>query len=486
MEIEHFVQNQSKDNIDKEKDIKDSQPKEALILKKIKNQEKNEEPNYSFQKSQESESQKTQGNSYSIILRTSYDKCKHNKDSQNPDANNEENNSNNLVEQNNIPQKDYLLNKNSENETNYKINDKKNNDNIANKGNVNMIVDEDLNKNIDTIDNKEVNKNKDRIENEEEISAKNNNYNPFNKKNRKGKIIKNEENKTSGSEEDKFMDKKGKIPIITLTTFLPPKVNDREIGGKFSKFFSLLSGKKKEKEIMNNSDKKEEEEKSEKNKLVTLEEKLKSDNIEVNEKKEENYEDNNGNKNVKYDFVFGLISSKNKDKEQNKENEENKKVEKKDEENVKEINNSKNTNSYIIKAEPIVNNNKETINNILSSSEQIEDKDKLSSYSYLSTSSLVKLIRKNSKCSALLLAILLGSCGLFYLLLKKINLKTLLSKISKLGFLNNILSIFAVGFVDFMERYNDVYRLLIGIIVVICLWFVIKILIKCFMKARKK
>ena len=260
MEIEHFVQNQSNDNIEKEKDIKDAQPKEALILKKIKNQEKNEEPNYSFQKSQESESQKTQSNSYSIILRTSYDKCKHNKDSQNPDANNEENNSNNLVEQNNIPQKDYLLNKNSENETNYKINDKQNNDNIADKGNVNMIVDEDLNKNIDTIDNKEVNKNKDRIENEEEISAKNNNYNPFNKKNRKRKIIKNEENKTSGSEEDKFMDKKGKIPIITLTTFQPPKVNDKEIGGKFSKFFSLLSGKKKEKETMNNSDKKEEEE----------------------------------------------------------------------------------------------------------------------------------------------------------------------------------------------------------------------------------
>ena len=485
MEIEHFVQNQSNDNIEKEKDIKDAQPKEALILKKIKNQEKNEEPNYSFQKSQESESQKTQSNSYSIILRTSYDKCKHNKDSQNPDANNEENNSNNLVEQNNIPQKDYLLNKNSENEANYKINDKNNNDNIANKGNVNMIVDEDLNKNIDTIDNKEVNKNKDRIENEEEISAKNNNYNPFNKKNRKRKIIKNEENKTSGSEEDKFMDKKGKIPIITLTTFQPPKVNDKEIGGKFSKFFSLLSGKKKEKEIMNNSDKKEEEE-SEKNKLVTLEEKLKSDNIEVNEKKEENCEDNNGNKNVKYDFVFGLISSKNKDKGQNKENDGNRKVEKKDEENVKEVNNSKNTNSYIIKAEPIVNNNKETINNILSSSEQIEDKDKLSTFSYLSTSSFVKLIRKNSKCSAILLAILLGSYGLFYLLLKKINLKTLLSKISKLGFLNNILSIFAVRFVDFMERYNDVYRLLIGIIVVICLWFVIKFHIKCFMKGRKK
>ena len=223
-----------------------------------------------------------------------------------------------------------------------------------------------------------------------------------------------------------------------------------------------------------------------KNKLVTLEEKLKSDNIEVKEKKEENCEDNNGNKNVKYDFVFGLISSKNKDKGQNKENDGNRKVEKKDEENVKEVNNSKNTNSYIIKAEPIVNNNKETINNILSSSEQIEDKDKLSTFSYLSTSSFVKLIRKNSKCSAILLAILLGSYGLFYLLLKKINLKNLLSKISKLGFLNNILSIFAVGFVDFMERYNDVYRLLIGIIVVICLWFVIKFHIKCFMKGRKK
>ena len=190
-----------------------------------------------------------------------------------------------------------------------------------------------------------------------------------------------------------------------------------------------------------------------------------------------------------------MLSSKEKDKKQNKDYNDNKKLEKNNEEEKeqsKEFNNF--NNSFIIKAKPILNkNNKEKSNNNnmndednISSSEPIVDKDKSSVYSYLSTSSFVKLIGKNSKYSALLLAILLGSCGLSYLSLKKINLKTLLSKISKEGILNSILPIFASGFEDFMERYNDIFRLLIGIIAVICLWIIIKIHIKCFMKGRKK
>ena len=219
-----------------------------------------------------------------------------------------------------------------------------------------------------------------------------------------------------------------------------------------------------------------------------------SENTEIGKKNEENLEDNNDNKNIKYNFVFGLLSSKDKDKKQNKVIDECEKLETNKEEEQKEKEQSKEfNNSFIIKAEPILNkNNKEESNNNIidenniSSSEQIEPLDKSSVYSYLSSSSFVKLIGKNSKYSALLLAILLGSCGLFYLSLKKINLKTLLSKISKEGILNSILPIFASGFEDFMERYNDIFRLLIGIIAVICLWIIIKIHIKCFMKGRKK
>ena len=484
-----IVQNQPNDNTSKIESIKEHQSKEASKLKKIKKFEINEESNNSHEKSDQSDSSNARRNSYSIILRTSYDKDKNCKHSQISDSNKIENNSNNLSNINNISQNDSPPKKNYSKETSNKLSNKKNKKNEI----ANMIVEEDLNKNKDVMSKKEINENKDICENKEEISDNNQTYNPFIKKNRNGVKIKNEENNKKSNKEDNLMNKKGKIPIITLTTFQVPKANDKETGGKFSRFFKLFTDKKKGKEIIKNDNTKEEGEET-KNKLMTLEEKLISENTEIGKKNEENLEDNNDNKNIKYNFVFGLLSSKDKDKKQNKVIDECEKLETNKEEEQKEKEQSKEfNNSFIIKAEPILNkNNKEESNNNIidenniSSSEQIEPLDKSSVYSYLSSSSFVKLIGKNSKYSALLLAILLGSCGLFYLSLKKINLKTLLSKISKEGILNNILPIFASGFEDFMERYNDIFRLLIGIIIVICLWIIIKIHIKCFMKGRKK
>ena len=484
-----IVQNQPNDNTSKIESIKEHQSKEASKLKKIKKFEINEESNNSHEKSDQSDSSNARRNSYSIILRTSYDKDKNCKHSQISDSNKIENNSNNLSNINNISQNDSPPKKNYSKETSNKLSNKKNKKNEI----ANMIVEEDLNKNKDVMSKKEINENKDICENKEEISDNNQTYNPFIKKNRNGVKIKNEENNKKSNKEDNLMNKKGKIPIITLTTFQVPKANDKETGGKFSRFFKLFTDKKKGKEIIKNDNTKEEGEET-KNKLMTLEEKLISENTEIGKKNEENLEDNNDNKNIKYNFVFGLLSSKDKDKKQNKVIDECEKLETNKEEEQKEKEQSKEfNNSFIIKAEPILNkNNKEESNNNIidenniSSSEQIELLDKSSVYSYLSSSSFVKLIGKNSKYSALLLAILLGSCGLFYLSLKKINLKTLLSKISKEGILNNILPIFASGFEDFMERYNDIFRLLIGIIIVICLWIIIKIHIKCFMKGRKK
>ena len=484
-----IVQNQPNDNTSKIESIKEHQSKEASKLKKIKKFEINEESNNSHEKSDQSDSSNARRNSYSIILRTSYDKDKNCKHSQISDSNKIENNSNNLSNINNISQNDSPPKKNYSKETSNKLSNKKNKKNEI----ANMIVEEDLNKNKDVMSKKEINENKDICENKEEISDNNQTYNPFIKKNRNGVKIKNEENNKKSNKEDNLMNKKGKIPIITLTTFQVPKANDKETGGKFSRFFKLFTDKKKGKEIIKNDNTKEEGEET-KNKLMTLEEKLISENTEIGKKNEENLEDNNDNKNIKYNFVFGLLSSKDKDKKQNKVIDECEKLETNKEEEQKEKEQSKEfNNSFIIKAEPILNkNNKEESNNNIidenniSSSEQIELLDKSSVYSYLSSSSFVKLIEKNSKYSALLLAILLGSCGLSYLSLKKINLKTLLSKISKEGILNSILPIFASGFEDFMERYNDIFRLLIGIIAVICLWIIIKIHIKCFMKGRKK
>ena len=484
-----IVQNQPNDSTSKIENIKENQPKEVSKMKKIKKSEINEESNNSNQKSEESDIPDTKMNSYSIILRTSYDKNKNCKDCQISDSNEIENNLNNLSNINNISQNGSTPKENYSKETSNKLSNKKKKKNEI----ANMIVEEDLKKNKDIISKKEINENKNICENNEEISDNNQTYNPFIKRNKNRVKIKSEENNEKSSNEDNLMNKKGKIPIITLTTFQVPKANDKETGGKFSRFFKLFTDKKKGKEIIKNDNTKEEGEET-KNKLMTLEEKLISENTEIGKKNEENLEDNNDNQNAKYNFVFGLLSSKDKDKKQNKVIDECEKLETNKEEEQKEKEQSKEfNNSFIIKAEPILNkNNKEESNNNIidenniSSSEQIELLDKSSVYSYLSSSSFVKLIEKNSKYSALLLAILLGSCGLFYLSLKKINLKTLLSKISKEGILNKILPIFASGFEDFMERYNDIFRLLIGIIAVICLWIIIKIHIKCFMKGRKK
>ena len=99
--------------------------------------------------------------------------------------------------------------------------------------------------------------------------------------------------------------------------------------------------------------------------------------------------------------------------------------EKEKEESDKELKNNINNYNFIIKAEPIfcnnnredVNNNSNTENNICDS-EEIRDDDKSSKYSYLSSKSIIELIRKNSKYSALLLAILFIAFSPFVIVFK--------------------------------------------------------------------
>ena len=49
---------------------------------------------------------------------------------------------------------------------------------------------------------------------------------------------------------------------------------------------------------------------------------------------------------------------------------------------------------------------------------------------YHTGSSFIKVIKDKSKCSPLLMAILKGSFGLFYLIYKKMNLKEIIAKFS--------------------------------------------------------
>ena len=88
------------------------------------------------------------------------------------------------------------------------------------------------------------------------------------------------------------------------------------------------------------------------------------------------------------------------------------------------------------------------------------------------------------------MGILLGSCALFYMLYKKIKFKEILDKASQLlkkipGFFNNILSLLGAMFEDFMERYNDINRLFIGILCIITFWFIFKLIMKKIFQRNK-
>ena len=368
------------------------------------------------------------------------------------------------------------------NNNNYKSDNIQSKEETGNNKNVNMIVEDDDNNNLNNFYDKDEKQDKDLYENEEENSNNNKYYNAFNNINKNGNKIQIQQNIKLDKEEKNYANKRGKIPNITLTTFQPSIINNDEKERNYFPFLNLFSSKKKENEVQKDRELKAEKGKKN-NELIILEDKLKGKSVVVDKLNKQKEEDKNIKKN-KNDLVLNVKSSKGNEMEKNDE-------EKEEEEINKELNNNINKYNFIIKAEPIMNNNnKEDMANILKnednicSSEEMEDIDKSSIYSYFSGKSIMELIRKKSNCSPLLIAILFGSCGLFYLLYKKINLKELLSKIS--GCSKFIFSIFSAGLEDFMAKYNDIHRLLVGIIIFVCLWFLFKMYIKKFLKNIKK
>ena len=493
MEIDKNLPNQSNDISFKNEDVNQAQPNVTLLEQKIKNSNNNENINDDLQDSQKSDSSKIKRNSYQIILRTSYDKIKTSSEKHKSDIDINQINTNANEKENACSQNENSLNVNESSKFN--DNDKQDNiqtnEDIGNKVNNNMEVEDENNNNMNDLDNKDQNKNENMHENNEENNNSDKYYNAFNKDNKKGYKSPTKENIKLGYEENKYNNKKGKLLNITLTTFQPPIINNEEKEGHFSRFLKLFSTHKKEKKIEKSQEEKDEEG-MKNNELMTLEEKLKDESHACDKSEKENNENDTIYK--KDDYIINVKSPKKEELEKDDLKKEDNTEEQEKEENDKELNNNLNNYNFIIKAEPIFgNNNKEDMNNNLNTenkicdSEEMKDDDKSSKYSYLSSKSIIELIRKNSKCSVLLLAILFGSCGLFYLLYKKMNLKELLAKISEFsklipGFFSNI---FSAILEDFMERYNDVYRLLIGIIIIIGLWFLIKIHFKAFMKRKK-
>ena len=505
MEIDNNIYAQYRDTPFKIENIKTAKQKELLLNEKIKNPNMEEYATNISEKTQEKDSSKNTWNSYNIILRVSNDKAKHNKEKELSTSNDNIYDSTNIETAEALSKNDTSLNFKKPNK--FKDNIQQKQEELGNKSNDKMIVESDEINKLNEMDNKSKDEVKDNNKNEDDNKKDIKYYNPFTIKNIKenGDITK--DNYESKCDENKNDNNKGKMPNIILTTFPLPKKNNEEKYGKFSRFLNLFTSKKKEKVNPNNEEIKKEE--IQNNEFKPLEEKLKEENIVINDDKDkkynekdinkENVENTNINNNGDYNYVLSVVNPKNNEQKNDfilkgdKKEIINVTDNDKDQERYKD-----NSNSFIIKAEPIINNNKEEEMNKalnkdkeLCESSEMNEEDKSSQYTSISELSFIKLIRNKAKWSPLLMAILLGSCGLFYLLYKKINLRELLSRCANLfkfkpGYLKSICSFIGACIEDFMEKYDDIYRLLAGIIGLIFFWFIFKFIMKKIIKRRKK
>ena len=458
MEIDNNIYAQYRDTPFKIENIKTAKQKELLLNEKIKNPNMEEYATNISEKTQEKDSSKNTWNSYNIILRVSNDKAKHNKEKELSTSNDNIYDSTNIETAEALSKNDTSLNFKKPNK--FKDNIQQKQEELGNKSNDKMIVESDEINKLNEMDNKSKDELKDNNKNEDDNKKDIKYYNPFTIKNIKenGDITK--DNYESKCDENKNDNNKGKMPNIILTTFPLPKKNKEE------------------------------------NIVITDDKNKKYNEKDINK---ENVENTNINNNGDYNYVLSVVNPKNNEQKNDfilkgdKKEIINVTDNDKDQERYKD-----NSNSFIIKAEPIINNNnEEEMNKALNKdkelceSSEMNEEDKSSQYTSISELSFIKLIRNKAKWSPLLMAILLGSCGLFYLLYKKINLRELLSRCANLfkfkpGYLKSICSFIGACIEDFMEKYDDIYRLLAGIIGLIFFWFIFKFIMKKIIKRRKK
>ena len=505
MEIDNSIYAQYRDTPFKIEDIKTSKQKMILLNEKIKNPNLEEYANNTSENTQENDSSKNKSRSYNIILRVSNDKTKHSKEKELSTSNDKICDSTNMETAEALSKNDTSINFKKPKKIKYNIQQKQ--EEIGNKSNDKMFVESDDTNKLNELVNKDKDEYKENNNNEEDNKKGIKYYNPFNIKNKKENGDITQDNCELICDENKKDKNKDKMPNIILTTFPLPKKKNEEKSGKFSRFLNLFTSKKKEK--LNPSKEETKNEEIQNNEIQPLEKRLKEENIVFNDDKnkkdkekeinKENVENTNINNN-EYNYVLTVINPKNNEQK----NDSLLKGAKKEEINVTSNDNAQeqdknkdNSKCFIIKAEPIINkNNEEEMNKALNKDKilyepsEMTEEDKSSQYTSFSDLSFIKLMRK-SKCSPLLMAILLGSCGLFYLLYKKINLRELLSKCANLfkfktDFFKNICSFIGACIEDFMEKYDDIYRLLVGIIAIIFFWFVFKFIMKKIIKRRKK
>ena len=468
----------------------------------------------------------------SIILRSSYDKIKRSneqnstfyktnsinkdtdmneiseflKESDKNDINTNNNDSRKKVMYvNNVYQEEIKYsNKNNETSNNY------NDNNMAQNEKGNKIL-----SNFNVFDSVNISNNVQKYEQEytNDKNNKNNNnyYNPF---------IQNNDNRNNSSfkysgafNKNQIKNHSFTLPNITLKALDKNKNDEKD--GIFSGFLNIFSKNKKK------SANKNEEENQANNDLETIEQKIQSEpyfnnNQQINLHEEKNNKEKNDfvltsipTKKGKIDYndidklKNDLISNKEKDNSQGNDIEQNNHGLIVNENIYRDENGNNNNNNNEIKClvrkEEQPENNiaynpddeeEEDENNLLGNSSQVIDFDKNSEYTLITGTNIDYLVKKKRKISPLLIAVLLGGTGLIYLIYKNKKVRDMILNLLKVfnivpELLKGLLCAYGGEIEDFLESYEDMFRLLGFFILILFFWVTYRLLMKFVVKIWK-
>lgn len=466
----------------------------------------------------------------SIILRSSYDKTKRstlqnstfyktnsinegtdmNEISQNLKNSNENDNNDSrkkIIYVNNIYQEEIKYS-NNKNETGNNYNE----NNMAPNEKGNKIL-SNFNVFDSLYNSNNIQNNKQEYKNDENNKNNNNYYNPF---------IQNNDNRNNSSfkfsgafNKNQIKNHSFTLPLITLKALDKSKNEEKE--AKFLGFFKIFCKNKKNKENNN------EEVNKANNDLETIDQKIQSEPyFNNNQQNNLNEEKNNKEKN---DFVLASIPTKKGkidyndiDKLKNdlinnkeKDNSQGNNIDQNNNgfivsENIYGDENGNNNNNEIkclVKKEEQPENNMdynpndddededEDENNILGNSSEVIDFDKNSEYTLITGTNIDYLVKKKKKISPLLIAVLLGGAGLIYLIYKNKKIRDMILNLLKVfnivpELLKGFLCAFGGEIEDFLESYEDMFRLLGLFASIIFFWISFRLLMKFVVKMWKE
>ena len=313
-----------------------------------------------------------------------------------------------------------------------------------------------------------------------ENSDTKNYYNPFNQNNIQSSVHNNNKSK----------DKTFKLPYITLTAIKNDSNKDKK--GLFSGIINIFKKDKNNKSNNENSDGAKENYELE---IENIDQKLRADPILNNNNGilEHKQDQNNYTLQPNNEEAFGINYNVNNNEEEIEPHSlfgHNYRGTSNDDKNKNE--NRTQYNYCIVQAEPIENNS--NIPNLFNPSNihDMHDIEQNSEYSMQTENNNYDNFFKNiKKLSPFLIAILLASAGLLFLIYKNAKIReflvNLLKKVCSFvpNFFKGLLSMFCNDMNDFMEIYDDNYRFLGAIIGFIILFFVIRILISFVVKKMR-